>query len=145
MSLVIDASVFVAGALVEDKFHKIASGFLLEARLAGETIYEPVLVLAEVAGVISRVRQDHTPGDVAALRIENFPKTRLRIADGPFARRAARLAARHCLSGADAHYLAVAIEFSAMLVTLDEALLAVKLAGTKIAIHPHQWLRQNIG
>jgi predicted nucleic acid-binding protein len=65
MSLVIDASVFVAGALVEDKFHKIASSFLLEARLAGETIYEPVLVLAEVAGVISRVRKDHTPGDVA--------------------------------------------------------------------------------
>lgn len=145
MSLVIDVSVFVAGALVEDKFHKIASSFLLESRLAGETIYEPVLVLAVVGGVISRVRQDHTPGDVAALRIENFPKTRLRIADGPFARRAARPAARHCLSGADAHYLAVAIEFSAMLDTLDEALLAVKLAGTKIAIHPHQWLRQHIG
>ena len=140
MSLVIDASVFVAAALVEDKFHRVATEFLLEARLVGESIYEPVLVLAEVAGVISRVRQDHSVGDVAALRIEHFPRTRLRIADGPFARRAARLAARHGLAGADAHYLAVAAEFSATLVTLDEELLALD-ASVIVTMKPGQWLR----
>jgi predicted nucleic acid-binding protein len=59
MSLVIDASVFVAAALVEDKFHQTSADFLLEARVKGAVIYEPNLILAEVAGVVSRVRKDH--------------------------------------------------------------------------------------
>ena len=133
----------VAAALLEDKFHAVSSEFLLEARLSGETIYEPVLVLAEVAGVISRVRRDHSPGDVAALRIERFPKMRLRIADGLFARRAARLAARHHLTGADAHYLAVADEFAATLITLDDELLSLNAAGVFTAMKPQKWLRRH--
>lgn len=140
MSLVIDASVFVAAALVEDVFHVVATEFLLEARLAGEVIYEPVLVLAEVAGVVARARRDHSPGDVAALRIEHFPRTRLRIADGSFARRAARLAARHRIGGADAQYLAVAVEFTATLVTLDRELLALEESGVVAVMTPGDWL-----
>lgn len=141
MSLVIDANIFVAASLVEDKFHQTSTDFLLEVRVHGSVIYEPVLILAEVAGVISRVRKDHRYGDVAALRIEHFPKTRLRIADGPFARRAARLASRHALSGADAHYLAVAAEFGSTLVTLDEALLSLD-PQIVVAMTPHQWLKR---
>ena len=143
MSLVIDANVFVASALAEDRFHHVSQQFLFEARLAGEVIYEPVLVLAEVAGVISRVRQDHSLGDVAVLRIENFPRTRLRIADGPFARRAARLAARHRLSGADSHYAALAVEFSSTLITLDGALLDLDAAGVLSAKTPEVWLAEH--
>lgn len=139
MSLVIDASVFVAASLAEDAFHQPSAEFLLAARVAGELVYEPVLVLAEVAGVISRVRKNHALGDVAVLRIENFPRTRLRIADGAFARRAARLAARHALSGADAHYLALAMEYDCALVTWDRELLRTT-TGTKI-ITPTAWLR----
>lgn len=140
MSLVIDASVFVAAALEEDTFHPSCREFLLEARLAGALIYLPTLVLAEVAGVISRVRRDHASGDAAVLRIDHFPRTRLRIADGAFARRAARLAARHALSGADAHYLAVATEFAATLVTLDGALLALH-PQVVVTQTPQAWLQ----
>lgn len=144
MSLVIDAYVFVAASLVEDKFHQTCTDFLLEARILGRFIYEPVLVLAEVAGVVSRVRKDHSYGDVAAMRIEHFPKTRLRIADGAFARKAARLASRHRLSGADAQYLALACEFDSTLVTLDDELL--KLDPQIItAIFPEQWLESQAG
>ena len=144
MSLVIDANVFVASALAEDRFHDVSQRFLLEARLAGEVIYEPVLALAEVAGVISRVRQDHSLGDVAVLRLENFPRTRLRIADGPFARHAAKLAARHQLSGADSHYAALAVEFSSTLITLDQELLALDVAGVISAKTPEDWLSENV-
>lgn len=142
MSLVIDANVFVASALVEDVFHAVCAEFLLEARLEGETIYEPVLVLAEVAGVLSRVRQDHAAGDVAVLRIERFPRMRLRAADGPFARRAARLAARFALAGADAHYLALAVEFSSTLVTSDDELRERGASAAHI-LTPEEWLREN--
>ncbi len=140
MSLVIDANVFVAASLVEDKFHQTSADFLLEARVHGSVIYEPTLILAEVAGVVSRVRKDHSYGDVAALRIEHFPKTRLRIADGPFARRAARLASRHALSGADAHYVAVASEFGSTLITLDAELLELD-PQIVVAMTPIQWLK----
>jgi predicted nucleic acid-binding protein len=140
MSLVIDANVFVAAALVEDKFHQTSAEFLLEARLQGGVIYAPTLILAEVAGVVSRARKDHAYGDVAALRIERFPKTRLRIADGPFARRAARLASRHALSGADAHYVAVASEFGSTLITLDDQLLELG-PQVVVAMTPRQWFK----
>lgn len=141
MSFTIDASVFVAAALEEDAFHAQSAEFLIEARVTGTVVYAPVLVLAEVAGVISRVRQDHSRGDVAVLRIENFPGLRLRIADGPFARRAARLASRHAISGADAHYLTVATEFGSSLITLDGELLA--LAGEVAdVLTPREWLRR---
>ena len=140
MSLVIDANVFVAASLVEDRFHQTSTDFLLEARLRGGVIYAPTLILAEVAGVVSRVRKDHSYGDVAALRIEHFPKTRLRIADGPFARKAARLASRHALSGADAHYVAVATEFGSTLITLDDKLLALD-PQIVVTMTPRQWLK----
>ena len=91
---------------------------------------------------MSRVRHDHSLGDVAALQIEHFSRLRLRIADGPFARRAARLAARHALSGADAQYLAVAVEFASTLVTLDDDLLAVD-ASVVLTMKPGEWLRRN--
>lgn len=141
MSVTIDASVFVAAALEEDAFHSESAEFLIEARLAGTVAYAPVLLLAEVAGVISRVRQDHSRGDVAVLRIERFPGLRLRVADGPFARRAARLAARHALTGADAHYLTVAAEFGSALITLDDELLDLN-AKVAVVMTPREWLRR---
>ncbi len=43
MSVTIDASVFVAAALSEDKFHYECRNFLAEIRLVQETLYAPVL------------------------------------------------------------------------------------------------------
>ena len=139
MNLTIDANVFVAASLEEDVFHDLCSEFLLDVRLDAQAIYEPVFVLAEVAGVISRVRKQHALGDVAALRIENFSRMRLRIADGPFARCSARLASRHAISGADSQYLTVATEFGTTLVTLDDELLKLNGIAAKIRT-PQQWL-----
>lgn len=141
MNLVIDACVFSAAALWDDVFHPVASEFLLEARLADVAIYEPVLVLAEVAGVVSRVRNDHAPADAAVLRIEHFPRTRLRVADGLLAKKAARLAARHKLSGADAHYVAVALEYGCQLITFDQELLRRAPPAVPV-LTPAAWLRR---
>jgi predicted nucleic acid-binding protein len=128
--------------LEEDKFHAVCRSFLVEVRLAQETLYAPMLLLAEVAGVVSRVRQSHTPGDLAVLHIEHFPRLRLRLADGAFGRKAARLAARHALRGADAYYVTVAAEFDAPLITLDEEMLALdsKIITT---LKPQEWLKQH--
>lgn len=141
MSLTIDASVFVSAMLEEDEFHAACRSFLVEVRHTREILYAPMLLLAEVAGVVSRVRGNHTPGDLAVMHIAHFSGLRLRIADGVFGRRVARLAARHGLRGADAQYVAVAAEFDAPLITLDGELLALNATGVR-TMKPQEWLRK---
>ena len=59
--------------------------------------------------------------------------------DPSLARRSAQIAARHCLRGADACYVAVAEALDAVLVTLDAEMLE-RGASVVTAMTPMQWL-----
>jgi predicted nucleic acid-binding protein len=80
----------------------------------------PWLILAEVAGVVSRTRNDSIRGRVAIDIVRDLPQTTFVPLDEMLAHSAAEIAADHRLRGADAVYVAVARQAGTTLVTLDE-------------------------
>jgi predicted nucleic acid-binding protein len=105
---------------------------LLRARQIAVIV--PTLVVVEVAGTVSRLRD--------AARAQRLAEilTRLRIItfvslDDGLARQAAALAAAHRLRGADAVYAAVAQQFGTTLISRDREHLT-RLAGIVPVLHP---------
>jgi predicted nucleic acid-binding protein len=80
----------------------------------------------------------HASARWAVTRILAQERLDLREIDLAFAAKAARLAARHSLKGADATYLHVAIETRSTLITNDAELLQVKSRARVIT--PAEWL-----
>lgn len=98
----IDASVLVGYALPQDTFHE-------ESRLFLQSIYQrdtsrcaPALVLPECAGPIARRTGDESLGQRHAAFVEAFFGRSLLDATVLLSRRAAEIAARQALRGADA-------------------------------------------
>ena len=79
----------------------------------------PNLVLAEVAGAISRTRREPEQAQAFATALSRLPHVTVRVLDDVCALHALTLAAQHGLRGADAVYAAVAREAESTLVTLD--------------------------
>ncbi len=114
---VIDASVWVSQFVEEDVHHQKSLRWL-EHRIAVEDpILLPALVLAEVAGAISRRTGGSGRGHRASNLVEQLPNTRLISIDIDLARLGATVAADASLSGADALYVALAQTFEVPLVT----------------------------
>ena len=126
MKLTLDASVFVARLREEEAGHVEALGFFKRCDVRRVRLFAPVLLLAEVAGALSRLRGAARFGEVGIIRVFGQPRLRLRDIDQNLAEKAARLAARHSLRGADAVYLSVAQETQSILVTTDLELLQVQ-------------------
>ena len=82
-------------------------------------IIVPNLVLAEVAGAISRTRQTPAQAQAFAITLSRLPHVTVRVLGEGCALHALTLAAAHGLRGADAVYAAVAYEAGSTLVTLD--------------------------
>jgi len=94
---------------------------LLEAiKVQSITLFEPWLVLAEVAGPVSRMLRDPMRGRVYADIIRTFPNIMFVALDESLAQAAADLAADHFLRGADAIYAAVAQRYNVPLISLDD-------------------------
>ena len=138
MKLTLDANLFISRYRNEDAAHAAAQAFFDRCELIGVQFFVPTLLLAEVAGALSRIHGETRFGDVAITRIFAEPRLKFRDIDSAFAERAARLAARHSLKGADATYLNVALETRSTLVTNDAELLQAQSQARVIT--PGAWL-----
>ena len=115
----IDASVWV-NADSPTEPHQPDSRALLDLLFArGVPIFVPTLLPAELAGAIARTRGDSALAEEMAKAILALPGVRWLALDDALARRAAELAARNRLRGADSVYAAVALTHGCDLVSLD--------------------------
>jgi len=128
---VVDASVWVSRLVPGDGHHASSRAWLERHVAAGGLIAAPVLLLAEVAGAISRRTGDATLARRAVTAILVVPTLRLVAVDQRLAHVAAQLAGDLGLRGADAMYAATAMELNVPLVTWDQGQLA--RAGQRIA------------
>lgn len=131
--VVVDASVWVARLVPQDVFHTDAKAWMEAQRDADVELISPALMLAEVAGAISRRTGDPKLGLKAIERLERLPRLRQVELDRELAREAAQLASELGLRGADATYAAIAARLDIPLVTLDRD--QHKRASGRIAVH----------
>jgi len=117
--VVVDASLWVARLVPQDTFHKASKNWMESMASQATVLLSPTLLLAEVAGAITR----RTALPELALRaveaLQLLPDLRLVEMDQSLVQQAAQLAARHALRSADALYVAVAAQLGIPLVTLD--------------------------
>jgi predicted nucleic acid-binding protein len=115
----VDASVWVNGFDQRESGHEASRQVLELLREQAIAIFEPMLVLAEVAGAISRTRQDPARAEAFALALGQLPNVTILPLDEALGQQALALAARHGLRGADAVYAAVAQQTGCTLISLD--------------------------
>ena len=112
MSVVIDASVFVAASRPSEEHYLERIEFLEKLRNEGEPACCPVLVLAECSGASARTTQNSSLAERIVLLIEGIQTLQLIPVTLPLARQASSLAGAHRLRGDDAVYVAVASGFN---------------------------------
>lgn len=115
----VDASVWVNGFDQRESGHESSRQLLELLRARTIPIIEPMLVLAEVAGAISRTRQDPARAEAFARTLGQLPNVTILPLDDVLGQRALALAAQHGLRGADAVYAAVAQQAGSTLISLD--------------------------
>ncbi len=118
--LTLDASVFLRRASPNDPGYGVCSELLEIIKSRAIPLFEPLLVLPEVAGAISRVFRDPMRGRIYADLLRDLPNTTYVPIDTEFTREAEELAADYFLRGADATYAVVARRYGATLVSLDD-------------------------
>ena len=116
---VVDASVWVARYVRKDEHHQICRDWLHDNLQEGVEIYEPSILLPEVAGPIARVTNMPPAGFHAALQVYALPQVSIVPIDDSLTRLSAQFAADLRLRGADAVYVALASLKSMTLITLD--------------------------
>jgi len=124
----VDASVWVNGFDQRESGHETSRQVLELLRAQTIPIIEPILVLAEVAGAISRTRQDPARAEAFAIALGQLPNVTILPLDEALGQQAQALAAQHGLRGADAVYAAVAQQAGGTLISLDNEHLT-RLAG----------------
>lgn len=117
---VVDASVWVSRLVAADTNHEVSRRWLQTSAASGDQFVCPTIVLAEIAGAVSRRTKDAAAANEAVNAIMRIPALRLVTLDRHLAQVAARLAADHALRGADAVYVAVASELGLPLISLDD-------------------------
>jgi len=115
----LDANIFVRDLDTREPQHAECHALLDELQAQALPIIVPVLVLAEVAGTVSRTRHDPMAGRLAADLLRGIGNLTLIPMDDSLAQEAAELAADYALRGADATYVAVARRHNCTLVSLD--------------------------
>ena len=118
--IVVDASVWISVSVPADVFHEPSRRWLISARALGERFAAPTVVLAEVAGGMSRRVGSPVAGAAGVLAIEQAPGLHLVDVDDSLGRHAAELAADLGLRGADAVYVATALRLACPIVTWDD-------------------------
>ena len=116
---VVDASVWVSRLVPQDVQHAASRRWLEEQAAVGNLVISPTLLLAEVAGAISRRTGQPELARRAVQMLLRLSELRLVPLDSRLGRSAAELAAEVGLRGADAVYVAAAHHLNVPLVTLD--------------------------
>ncbi len=117
--LCVDASVFVAACRRGESAYAASRAFLDALRGTDVPLIEPALLPVEVAAALARTGTDPNLALELAERILALPRLTVVPVDERLSHRAAAMAVRHRLRGADAIYTAVAVRYGARLVTLD--------------------------
>ncbi len=141
MSLVIDASVFVAGCLQSDPNHATSLRFLRELLTSRHTAYSPTLLLPECAAAIARGVDDNDEARGVLLLIGGIKSLELVPLSASLAIVAADIATTCRLRGADACYSATARDTQSIILTWDREMLKRVPEGTD-AMTPDAWLRE---
>jgi predicted nucleic acid-binding protein len=137
--MVIDASVWVAALLPKDLHHREASTFLKLLVSGGTSTSAPALAIPELAGAIARHTDDPGISAKAVRFLRQQGWVHVAALDDTLAALAASVAAQQRLRGADAVYLALAIQEAAPLVTLDAEMLKRAPTGVRV-FTPGGWL-----
>ncbi len=116
---VVDASVWVSRFVPSDVHHQPSYHWLEGTFTRGELLAAPALLLAEVAGALSRRTGRPEVAARAIDLLEQLPNSRLVTVDPQLARLAARLAGQLRLRGGDALYVALAQQLGFSLFTWD--------------------------
>ena len=117
--IVVDASLWVARLVPQDVHYTRVLTWMNAQRAAGVTLISPALLLAEVAGAVSRRTGDAQLAHQAVLQITRLPGVSLVNMEQRLTRTAAQLAADWGLRGADSFYVATAHLLAIPLITLD--------------------------
>ncbi len=116
---VMDASVYVALVNAQEREHSSSWAWFEQARSADESIVAPVILLSEVAAVLSRGVGDPTLAHRVVQQLTRSAVIELIPITLAMAEQAALIAAEHRIRGSDAVYVALAEQLSDTLVTLD--------------------------
>jgi len=116
---VLDASAWVARLVPQDEFHTPIKRWMAAQRAVGGQFVSPSLLLAEVAGAVSR-RTIVSLGRRALQELQSLPGLRIVEMNNPLLSKAAILAADLGLRGSDSVYVAVAKQLGVPLVSFDE-------------------------
>jgi predicted nucleic acid-binding protein len=117
--IVLDASVWVSALQSGDANHTLSDQWLARWLGDGQTIIVPNIFLAEVSGAITRRTGDSDLGHQIIADLIDDPSVQLIAIDSMLAERAAQLAVRMRLRGADAIYVALAAHRNVPLMTWD--------------------------
>jgi predicted nucleic acid-binding protein len=117
--IVVDASVWVSRLVPADVHHGASRLWLEHAVHRCELLISPAILLAEIAGAVSRRTGEAGLAELAVRNVLRVPGVRLVSIDRRLGRQAARLAASLRLRGADAVYAATASLIGIPLVTWD--------------------------
>ncbi len=115
---VLDASIWMARLVPQDEFHASVKKWMAAQRAQAGQFVSPSLLLAEVAGAVSR-RAEPSLGRKALQQLQALPGLRIVEMDNVLLKEAALLAADFGLRGADSVYVAVAKQLGVPLLTLD--------------------------
>ena len=139
MKLVVDASVFLAFVIPEEKEHGESARFFACCETGNHQILFPALALAEVAGGVARRKRDPEKAALAVSRMRRFAGASIFLLTEESAMAAAKLAANHFLRGADAVYCQLARENRVPLITFDMEILK-RAPGVMRALSPQAWI-----
>jgi predicted nucleic acid-binding protein len=118
--IVIDATVWMSFLLKQDVNHAATHPWLTGILVSKTPVVAPILLLAEVGGAMSRRLGSPDMGEKAINRLLSIPTLRLVDMDHTQGIQTSRIAANHRLRGADACYVAVAVQLGVPLVSWDK-------------------------
>ncbi len=141
MQVVVDANVWLSAASEREPDHANSVGFLQAAMMRQVEFLLPTLILPEVAGTVARRTRKPADGLAFAEQLRRLPRARFLELNMLRAQAAAGLAGKAFLLGADAQYAALAVEYHAVLVTLDREL-HDRSARSLVCLNPQEWVAQ---
>lgn len=119
MTVVVDASVYVAMLKHAEPGHEASQKWYNETLVSGMPLAAPLPFLAEVAGAISRSTGDTDLAQDVIAQVQALGVIELIPINEVLGARAAEIAAKYRLRGCDALYVVVAEQLGAELVSLD--------------------------
>lgn len=116
----LDANIFNRNVDHRDPAYAVCHTVLERLHATQRGIVVPTIILAEIAGPISRFYHDPIRARLYTDSVAALPHLTLIPVDAALARFAAELAADYAMRGMDAIYVAVARQQSTIFITLDD-------------------------